>query len=631
MNLIEEYYFPHENLRKEQDQLIKAISKSVNSGSDLLVNAPTGLGKTSASLGPALKFAVEKGKKVLFLTSRHTQHELAMQTAALIKEKFNKSIVAVDIIGRKWLCLQPGVTNLYANEFAEYCKAMKEDELCDYYKALREGDHYSRATKAALDSLKAMPVVETNSLIGEGKKWGVCPYELSLFIAKQAHLIVADYFYVFNPSIMETFMKRAEIALEDCIIVVDEAHNLPDRVKELSTARLTTIMLQRAAAEAKKNDRDDLAQAMSHIVDIFESHPVDEETYMLKGEFIENVSKFREYTELIDDLEELADKVREEQQMSYLGSVAGFLRAWEGSDEGFTRILSSREGYKEDLRILSYRCLDPSIITAGVINNAHCTVMMSGTLTPTEMYKDILGMSRAEELTLKSPFPDKNRLNIIVPKTSTKFTERSEQQYKNIADILGRILGVVPGNVAIFFPSYQLRDDIQKFVKTSKTLFTEDGRMSKGEKQEFLNKYRSYKETGAVLMGVVSGNFGEGIDLPGDELQCVVIVGLPLQRPDLETNALINYYEKKFSNGWDYGYLFPAFTRTLQSAGRCIRSENDKGVILFVDERYNRPNYRRCFPAEWDIKVTVLYEGMIKKFFEENGKTASAQQKLGQR
>jgi DNA excision repair protein ERCC-2 len=153
--------------------------------------------------------------------------------------------------------------------------------------------------------------------------------------------------------------------------------------------------------------------------------------------------------------------------------------------------------------------------------------------------------------------------------------------------------------------------------KSNKTVFSEKPKFTKQEKDEFLDSFKKYKETGAVLLGVIGGNFSEGVDLPGDYLKCVVIVGLPLQRPDLETEALIKYYDDKFNKGWDYGYLLPAFNKALQSAGRCIRTETDKGVIVFLDERYSWKNYYRCFPSNWDIKITVLFEKLISDFFKE--------------
>jgi DNA excision repair protein ERCC-2 len=245
---------------------------------------------------------------------------------------------------------------------------------------------------------------------------------------------------------------------------------------------------------------------------------------------------------------------------------------------------------------------------------------MSGTLSPTSMYKELLGFDTTAEESYKSPFPEKNKLNIIIPRTSTKYETRNEEQYREIAEIIVRATNKIPGNTAVFFPSYILRDDVNKhFSKLSeKPVFVEKQKFTKKEKLEFLEAFKGYKNVGAVLLGVIGGNFGEGIDLPGDFLKGVIIVGLPLQRPDLETQALIKYYDEKFKKGWDYGYLFPAFNRALQSAGRCIRSETDKGVIIFLDERYTWKNYNRCFPPSWDMKATLLYEKMIEDFFENN-------------
>jgi DNA excision repair protein ERCC-2 len=130
-----------------------------------------------------------------------------------------------------------------------------------------------------------------------------------------------------------------------------------------------------------------------------------------------------------------------------------------------------------------------------------------------------------------------------------------------------------------------------------------------------LERFAGYSGTGAVLLGVASGSFGEGIDFPGDILKCVVVVGLPLQRPDLETKELIAYYDHKFGKGWDYAYVAPAFSKTLQNAGRCIRSETDKGIVVFLDERFTWPNYFKYFPPEGQIKITLDYEDKIKEFF----------------
>jgi len=333
--------------------------------------------------------------------------------------------------------------------------------------------------------------------------------------------------------------------------------------------------------------------------------------------FTDDVNAIMSYDALADTLVEVGDDIREEQKFSYIGGIGAFLHAWTQESEGFVRIFSRQPGQQEEFLSLSYRCLDPAVISGPVFQSASSSIVMSGTLTPTHMYREILGFgANTEELTLKSPFPEDNRLNIIIPRTSTKYQSRSDYQYQEIANHVAKVVNIIPGNSAVFFPSFKLRDDVYRFMKDcNKTVFVETQGLSKQEKEELLENFKGYKNTGAVLLGVTSGSFGEGIDLPGDFLKCVVVVGLPLQRPDLETNALIKYYDQKFQKGWEYGYMYPGFNRTLQSAGRCIRSESDRGVIVFLDERYAWPRYKECFPENWDMKVTVLYESLIRDFF----------------
>jgi DNA excision repair protein ERCC-2 len=246
---------------------------------------------------------------------------------------------------------------------------------------------------------------------------------------------------------------------------------------------------------------------------------------------------------------------------------------------------------------------------------------MSGTLSPTEMYKDLLGFpSDTKATSYSNPFPQKNRLALIIPEVTTRFSLRTPKQYKKIAKICSEISNTVPGNTVVFFPSYKVRDEVHKFLYGScnKKILKETQELSKQEKTRLLEDFKANHKKGSVLLAVIGGNFNEGIDLPGDFLKAVVVVGLPLQQPDLETNQLIKYYDKKFMKGWDYGYVLPAFVKALQSAGRCIRSETDRGLIAFLDERYSWPNYYKCFPADWKPSITALYKERIKKFFNNS-------------
>lgn len=641
-----ELLFPFDNVRESQDELMDFLTKNFENKQHSIVHAPTGLGKTAAVLTVILPFAIKNDLKVFFLTSRHTQHKIVTETLLMINEKNNSKITGVSIIGKKWLCMQENVTLLRSRDFLEYCRALIADHQCVFFENFKKGDKITTEAKKSFEQLKDR-ICTTEELIEEGKKITICPYELSILVAKNARVIVGDYGYIFNPHVRETIFKKLDLSLDKCIVIVDEAHNLPSRVKELSSSFLSTIMIDRAIKEARKF-HPDVLHLLRDIGDILIGYSAtikhrdfkiieagnkngsnkfsngnlwnesfQKEKYLTKNEFVEKIIKIMDYDELITELNLVGDAVREAQRMSYIGSIANFLEQWIRDDNGFTRIISIDDKGKDEIITLSYRCLDPSVITKLVFDECNQSILMSGTLTPTSMYKDLLGIKNSSEKDFLSPFPKKNRLNIIIPRTSTKYKERNDAQYAQISDICAKIINSVPGNSVIFFPSYDLMNKIAELilVKSKKTIFFERSGMQKTEKEELLEKFKSYNKSGAALLGVISGSFGEGIDLPGDYLKCVVVVGLPLQKPDLEAKALIDYYDKKFGKGWDYGYIFPAITKTIQGAGRCIRSENDRGVIVFLDERYAWPMYRKLFPNDWDINITLNYEKEIDNFF----------------
>lgn len=627
-----ELLFPHNVVRPVQDQLIKEIDNCILTKKNLIVHAPTGLGKSAASLATALSHAMKKGLTVFFLTSRHTQHTIAIDTLKQIKKKYNLDFSAVDIIGKKWMCPIPGTDLLYSNEFSEYCKSQREEGKCEFYVNSRKKS-MSPTVKAqkAVEELQRITPCHCEDIIKYCADEKLCPYEISTILAKKAKVIIADYYYIFHPTIRDNFFKKSEKELGNTIIIIDEGHNLPGRARELLTEKLSNFMIKRAVKEASKFKYNNTVEYLRGLSEIFrqylaklkavehaESSRVDE-ILIKKEDFLNKVNEIMNYDELVTHLEFVGDEVREKQKRSYVGSVAKFLETWLGQDDSFVRILSKKEYQGKTIVTISYKCLDPSLLTKDIVNNAYSTIIMSGTLTPTAMYRDLLGFDKfsAVEKEYTSPFPNSNRLNIIIPKTTTKFTQRNQEQYKDIAKITADIVNNIPGNSAIFFPSYRLRDDVYVHMNNicKKTVFLESSNLSKQEKQDMLDRFKEYKDTGAVLLGVASGSFSQGVDLPGDLLKAVVVVGLPLGRPDLETKELIDYFELKFRKGWDYGYIFPAITKCLQSAGRCIRSETDKGVIVFLDERFAWPNYKRCFPTDWDIKITSMYHDKIKGFF----------------
>ncbi len=614
--------FPHDKIRPIQKEVIEDITKALENKEHILLHAPTGLGKSAAALAPALTYALKNKRTVFFLTSRHTQHQIAINTLREIKKKYHVQFTVADIIGKKWMCLFPGVQELQSGEFTEFCKATVEAGKCEFYSNVRTNFKVSVQGKKTLEEVKE-GIHHAEEVITLCRQDTVCPYEITLELIKDADVIVGDYSYIFNPLISDVLLKKTGKILENCIVIVDEGHNLPNRVRSAASVKLTGIMLKNGIKEAKKYQYKETAACLVMIQNILNRKAQQllpgQQKLIEKEEFAQELNTYKEYEKLVDDLNFIAEAVRQLQKKSAIGGIAKFLELWQGTSEGYARILEIARTKNEAVIALHYKCLDPAVVTKQILDKTHSTIIMSGTLTPTNLYRDLLGFDkeRTEEHVYDNPFPEKNRLVLIIPKTTTKFTERSEHQFNAIAQQCTTITNAVKGNSIIFFPSYAIRDAVAKYFNTvsRKRVFLEMSGMRKEEKSDLLERFKACKDAGAVLLAAVSGSYGEGIDLPGDLLRCVVVVGLPLLAPDLETKQLIEYFEKKFKKGWDYGYVFPAFNKVLQNAGRCIRTETDRGVIIFLDERYAWPMYSRCFPEDLNVEMSREPELDIQLFF----------------
>jgi len=619
-DLQKEIYFPYSKVREIQSTMISDVYNAIKNKKHIIMHAPTGIGKTISALAPALSFAIKNNLTIFFLTSRQTQHKIVVDTLKQIKEKFNINFEVADLIGKKWMCLQNGVEGMGNGYFHEFCKSLRDKDECEFYlKARQKNGTATFEARVVLENLRQKSPCHVQEFIEIGKRNSMCPYELALLNAVSARVIIADYYYMFSHSIREGFLMKINKDLKDIILVVDEAHNLPPRVRESLSQQTSSNIIEFAKKEAMKYGYKETFDNLEMIENaLFEASKdlVEQEEVISKSKFVEAVNKYKNYEEILTELVFIGDDIRDKQKKSFVLSVAKFLEAWLGSDIGYGRILS-KEIIDKKLKVtLSYRCLDPSLAAKEVIEKSYSTILMSGTLTPTSMYRDLLGFKdNVIEKEYKSPFPKKNRLNLVIPKTTTKFVERNTKQYLDIAKVCGDIANLIQGNVAIFFPSYDLMLSIVEFLskETKKPIFREKPTLTKQEKESLLMNFRNNKSNGAILLGTSTGSFGEGIDMPGI-LQAVIIVGLPLNKPDIETKLLIEYYDDKFGKGFEYGYVLPAITKCLQNAGRCIRSETDKGAIIFLDERYAWQNYYQCFPEEWDMEVEMDYTSIIEEF-----------------
>ncbi len=609
--------FPFKEVRSGQDKIIEDACEVLKKGENLIAHAPSGLGKTAASLSSSLDFAMRNDKTVFFLTPKHSQHKIAAETADTIMDKHSVEITVADIIGKRWLCSADGIHGMSSSDFQNYCKNLKEEERCRYYNNTFED--VSSLSKKAIKKLSEM---KGKALLAEEVKKNtknLCTYEILVNHAKQADLIIGDYFHIFHPGVREAFLTKSDNVLKDSVLVVDEAHNLPSRTRSLLSKRLSTYQVSRAQKEAGEfgylEEKRILEDVEEILVDLGEGMDENEEEITM-DDLKKRIEDVEDYNNLIDRMERVAVDVYEEEDRSYCSSIKNFLEAWKGKSKGFVRFMRKRKSRNDNIYYTClYECLDPQLSTKEVFDEAHSSILMSATLTPMQMYSDLLGLGRKDTVknAYSSPFPEENRTHLVVDSVTTKYKERNEEQYQKIAWFLSKSLDEVPGNASAFFPSYRLRDKIKDKINTDKRIVLEERNMSKKDKSGLLDLFK--EEDNCVLLGISGASFSEGVDFPGRCMDAVFVVGLPLREPDLETKALIDFYDYKFGKGWDYAYIYPAMKKAMQAAGRCIRTRNDRGAVVFMDKRYTWSNYRKVFPPEIDPNETKAPWKELQDFF----------------
>jgi len=642
--------FPHSNIRDGQKEFLEDVYKSVNEGKILLAHAPTGIGKTAASLGGMLNYGLKNNKVIFFLTPKHTQHEIVIETLKKIKKKYALNFIAVDITGKQWMCLYPDTEDISSNEFNEFCKAKKEHEECEFYRNAHPKKNEGNIADGIKNKLKNS-IMHSEEVKELCSRHNICPYEIIIECAKDANVIICDYFHIFSKTVRDTFLTRIGKELNDSIIIIDESHNLPERIRSLLSHSISEFSIDRAGKEAENVGKIYLQEAVLNLKKILvlfgKELDNNNEIFMEKSKFVAAVEKHIRkidgpanwnYDDFVNDTDYTGAEILKtpNRYRSYLKITGKFLGSWNMSEPGFARILKKEirkdaTGRFRDYFSLYCNCLDPSISTSEIFNTCHSAVLMSGTLIPLEMYKDILGIpdKRAMLKEYKSPFPKENKLVMVVEGLTTKYEMRSEEMFKKYAENISEISKHINGNIAIFFPSYKILNKISFFMKEiqdksdknftfAKPVLLEQQDMTKEDRMELYKKLIPFKNSGgAVLCAVLAGSLSEGIDYANNLLSAVIIVGLPLDFPDLETKALIKYYDEKFSAGWKYGYIYPAMNKVVQAAGRGIRSESDRGVIVLLDERYKWQNFSKCLPKDFAQIVTEKPEIYIKRFFEK--------------
>lgn len=592
------------------------ITSALENKKNILCHAPTGMGKTDSALSPSLTYALENNLSIFFLTPKISQHRIAVQVLKGIGEKYSLSFRAVDLVGRRHMCPDASLLSLDYDGFYQTCKRRRKEERCAFYANARGFDK-AQERKAARNIESIMKtygiVLDHSELCPRCAEFECCSYEIAAMIASDSQVVVADYFQLMNPEIRAIFLSRSKKKISESIVIIDEAHNLGQRVREHMSSTINNFILKRAGMEAKlmgaklklkrlllkfeKKSTCELENKDELLVD---------ETYwteLLSSSDINALS-------FADTLEDIGrEYVEKTHRRSACLKVSSFTRKWVESAEGDIRLLRKKNGSLS----LSKRCLDPSRLTS-VLNSTHSSILMSGTLLPLEMHRDLLGLE-AEKCILKeyeSPFPRENRLNILATNSTTRFSKRTFDEYMKIARTIDSIITTVPGGVGVFFPSYKVLSGVVPLMN-SKNLLVQKEKMPPSQVSSLLSRFVSTERS--VLCAVQGGSLAEGIDLPNGNMKCAIMVGIALEEMGIEVEALIDYYEGKFGKGWEYGYLYPAVIKALQASGRCIRSEKDSAVLVFLDERFTWKNYSKCFPQGFECCVTPEPEKYSSAFW----------------
>ncbi|MEM0372919.1 MAG: ATP-dependent DNA helicase, partial [archaeon] len=439
----------------------------------------------------------------------------------------------------------------------------------------------------------------------------LCAYETALQLGEKANIMICDYHHILNPFISDALLGKTDKEIDGSIIIIDEAHNAPDRMRSALSVSVDGCTLARARSEASLAGNDPLAKQLERVIDALktaEENTKEDERVCYKNELPHYGADF--LTDLYDTGLAVLESGR---YRSHCLHVLHFYEQWLRDSEAFLRMIKrSKFGAR-----IQYKCLDPSAVTSR-LNDARSAILMSGTLKPGEMYRDLLGLDRERAVIREylSPFPKRNQLNIIVKNVTTKFEKRSAEEFKKIGSAVNAIVRATPGNCALFFSSYKILEEVKPYLDAGKPLLIQEEKLKPSEALKLITRFKKSSDEGAVLAGVAGGSFAEGVDFPGRELLAAVIIGIPLAEPDLETRALIKYYDLKFGKGWEYGYSFPAMGKAVQAAGRVIRDEKDRGVVVFMDSRFAWKRYAQCFPKNYDFKITSEPEKEVRKFWE---------------
>lgn len=636
------------------------------------MEAGTGSGKTICALAPTIAYAITNNKRILYLTRTNSQQrQVIFELRELVKQFQNLSltqidkgsqpeILAVGLQGRQklcqLLCQDPELASANAEELSKICNDLKrvtlnilksenspESLAANFQTRIQPGKGYSRKRgcgffanvqnydKEQIRSWSKTNLPTAEELMEYCREHELCPYEVNRILLENALIVTAPYIYVFEQFIRNRLLEWMNCNLDDLVLIIDEAHNLPDYARELGSAELSIYTLNKAKDEARefKNPKllmkIEVAEFCEQLQDLIwelKKNYINEDDGFIPPHELEAeiMSRFtltsNKLRLLINDLiihgEIIQDQKRKAGKLprSYIHSVGGFLLFWTSLEAGeaegteisadkYTKLIKNGDNPK----IEAY-CLDPSVVT-NIINSFDASCNMSGTLEPMDEFRDSIGLTpETKTISFPSPFPIENRAIYYATDVTTKYESISSDKkiIPKMEEYIQKICNNFDKNIMISFPSFGLMkqfldDGVHLGLKNR--FYIEEQSMRQNLLMDLVENFKLQQK--GALFSVMGGRISEGLDFPAETLEIIIIAGIPYPKPSAKQRALEHYYDVKFGKGWEYTVNAPTTRKLLQSIGRLIRDESDRGVVLILDKRANRFNkFIEGMKTSWD-------------------------------
>lgn len=606
--------FPFPETRRYQDEMIEAVQQALEGRKNLLISAPAGIGKTVAAIFPSLRYALRNKMRLFFITPKTTQQKIVADTLRMTVGAW-RTVSCICLRAKEKMC---------ANDV--FC--------CHPDFCLFARNYYDRlASSTAIEELLAEKVIEPETVYARAVSERLCPFELSLDVALQANVIVCDYNYVFDPA---AYLRRffSEQKYDDAILIIDEVHNLYQRGRDYYSPELNRADIRSLIRRANDSQDPVLQQVGDALI------PLDryfEELFASGREQYEGARKFLVEMD-VGFFEEEKAKIESAMLRHFLHKKKHRLSA---PDDPFERFYHDFNSFYDVLQLrgeefshiydaetdrhkLKIFCKNPSRFLGERIAGFYAAIGMSATLVPPEFFREVLGFDRdtTRLVSFPSPFPQENRKVLVIPGVWTTYRLR-RRSYEQTARVIEEIVSLKQGNYFVFFPSFEYLEAVGEHLRLPAfTLVRQERTMSEGQRARLLADLT--KPGGAhVILAVQAGIFAEGVDYPGEMLIGGIIVGPGLPKYDFEQELMRQYFDERYGAGFEYAYLYPGMNRVVQSAGRVIRSETDRGIIVLLGERFARPEYSSLFPSDWYVYspselIVKDYVDEIRRFWAED-------------